>query len=207
MLKQRIQESNETKDECRTRVLRTCQAAWRSGGDQGVALRREWQLKAVAANSIVQPTSDASGHGIIIAQEQEPPKVRHMDNLSVFGGSGSMGVGDHMFGIAPSTIETADSVNGFVKTSASAWQSRVAGENTDIPFQLDPAGTTRLSCLETYGFCKNDIVNLDQYNTLVDHILKYVAQYRQRHLVSGRNKGPNSSLQIPLLFAFNTKLD
>lgn len=202
MLQSRVQEAGETKDQCRSRVLRFCRASWNTAGGEGESLRRKWQLQAIEANSVVPVPPDVSSNTAIVPAR---PESEYMSPLAAFGGFGSLGIGDGSFGMSIASVSDADAKPGFVQNYSTAWRNRVALETTsDTP---DQAGTTRLSCLETFGFCKTCVDrSWEKYTSLVSHILKYVAKYRQLHLVNGRNKGPNAALQIPLLFAFTGRL-
>lgn len=207
MLQNRIQECGETKEECRKRVLRTCLATWKTGGSNGDALRREWQLKAVQTNTtIVKQGGSDNATQVVLASSNDGDSgtSTYIAPLALYGGFGSLGVGDQSFGISPNIVAKADEEAGFVQRMSASWKTRSAGQTSQRP--VDPVGTTRLSCLETFGFCKDSIAHQDKYEQLVSHLVKFVADYRKLHLVCGRNKGPSARIQIPLLFAISGNL-
>ena len=195
MMRQRVQEPGESREDCRRRVLRTCRASWQDSGPHGESLRRDWQLRAVATNRTTQlQLAEQSQNSSVVATTQgDAPPSRYMSPLAISGVMGSLGIGDKSFGIAQKLVAEEDNKPGFVVRFAEAWRQRAGN--------LLESGTTRLSCHETFGFCKDSIDNRRVYDNLVGHIVKYISQYRHRHIAAGRNKGPNAELQIPLLFS------
>ena len=200
-LSKRVQDPGESKEECRKRVMNFCRDTWKAPGPEGEVLRREWQLKAVNHNrseqAVVQLPTGRNGNPVVVADEQKisyiPPILTHQ------GGHGVLGIGDSSFGISVDQVAKVDeSQKSFVRHYSSNWRRRAGGQEDLV--DIGQSGTTVLSCQEVYGFCESDINDKKLFDTLVNHIIKYVVVYRRKHLVAGRNKGPNSAIQLPLLF-------
>lgn len=196
-MSRRVQDPGESKDECRKRIMRFCSASWRSASPQGDSLRREWQLKAIEHNrsqDAVVPLSSVSNGGQLIAHDGP----QYIAPLLAYKGHGVLGMGDASFGLSVEHLSNKDdSMKGFVTNYSSKWRSRACGQ--DVSVDAVNAGVTSLSCLEMQDFCTLDIKDIDVYTRVLNHIIKYIAAYRRQHIVAGRNKGPNSNLQLPLL--------
>ena len=195
VFKNKVQEAGETKEECRHRVLRFCRESWKARGPEGDALRRHWQLKAISANHEFQSDSQTSA----LVPTPRERKDTYMCPLTAYDGVGPLGIGDRLFGISQNSVREADASSSFVTNYSTAWRHR-----TGVPLDTrctDPQGSTKLSCYETFGFCRDSIVDFRMFTKLCDHLVNFVRAYRQQHVVSGRNRGPNSQLQIPLLLS------
>ena len=202
----RVQEPGESREECRKRVHQTCTATWRAPGLEAEALRRDWQLKAIAHNTSVDALvpiepNGSKGREIVAAE----PLPTYFENLKTQDGYGVLGIGDRSHGLSLKTLAKAEeSEKGFVNSFAAKWRTRT-GDGGE-PVNIGQAGTTILSCREMYDFCTADINNQAKFKTLTEHIVKYIRAYRKKHLVSGRNKGPNATIQLPLLFMWKPTL-
>ena len=207
-LAQRIQEPSESKEDCRRRVMRVCKDSWETNGPQGDALRRHWQLRAIQFNrspDAIVPCLSTNTSQLI--PQSSDLQFQYINHLLVHEGKGVLGIGDSSFGLSTARLSTvAESTPSFVKTFSRKWRNRAGGN--DEAFAIDQPRSTRLACFETGDFCCAEITDLNRrdFQTLSQHLKKYVQAYRSKHLVSGRNKGPNASIQLPLLFMWNPNL-
>lgn len=181
--------------------MQSCSATWKRSGPEGDVLRREWQLKAIAANEsgrlLVKAEAEAqSGTPNQVVKASE--RVGCVRDLAPFAGTGALGIGDSSFGLSVRCVaEAQQSVPGFVKNFAQAWRDRNSGAVEPVAQQV---GATRLSCYQVAPFCQRKITDKGTYDIIVQHLVKFVGAHRRDHLVSGRNKGPSARIAHPLVF-------
>lgn len=182
-------------------MLKECHITWTS--PESEALRRQWQLSALEMNKTLAITEAQEDNQVLVNPNSE--SLPYMPITKVFAGSGDLGLGDKSYALAKETVESVDqSTPGFVTTYSNKWRDRVLQQDQSVKVQ---AGHTTLSCQQQYGFCKSSIVDVDRFTRINDHIVKFVKRHRQRHLVGGKNKGPDATIQLPLILAKQMNLE
>ena len=190
----------ETKEQCRQRVMAECRRQW--SGD--ASLRQDFAYKAKALNREHRESSD-----LVPVSPQESAlasasasDLKYWGQLRPFGGTGAMGVGDKSWGLSQQLLQQAEAAcTGFVRKHASEWKSR---EGKPVEQGPEFRANSRKCCQEAQGFCCRQISDMNNYKMIERHVLRFVVAHRRKHLVGGKNKGPNALLQHPLLLLRRT---
>ena len=205
----RSRRPDETAEQCRQRTMTEANARWK--GD--AALRRQYSARAKAENSanralermgadIVLAAPGREAGELIASEAVAKPKL--LNQLQPFQGRGSFGVGDKSWGLSKDVVaKTEEGMKGFVREFSRSWKSRqgkLMSAGTDVQFQP----SARKSCQEHLGFCCREITDPASYRRIVEHLQKFVAMHRRKHLVNGKNRGPNAKIQHPLLVLCRT---
>lgn len=204
--------AGESKQACQKRIWESCLQQWRQDNAEGRALRRHWSLRARQLNqtdisdAVVPKTTkqtgsrDMSNRSVVhLGDPAETTLAAPYPSLQACStGSGVLGLGDSSFAIAIDTVTNADETEkSFVKTFSDSWRSRTFAQIKPGP---ESGGTTRLSCFDDLGFCIRSIDGIKPYfQTALSWLRKLVADHRKRHLVDGKNKGPNARIRQPVL--------
>ena len=192
-----------SKEISRKEFWHQCLTQWNTQTDAGHALRQHWKDQAKQANKqqnivAVRRTQNQSlNQQLLHRNEEDSPSL--IANLQFREGKGPLGIGDNSFALSIKAVEKADAeVPGFIKTYASKWSTRTSEQ---IEVGSEEGGTTMLSCMQHYGFCVQEIKNMNIYDVIFANLRNLVSDHRKRHLVKGKNKGPSVLIQQPLLFS------
>ena len=206
---QRVPLPGESADDCRKRVLSSCQESWNSQSADAAAMRANFKQRAMHMNQVnkdiqlVPKSEDASGGNMnsIVAKDAKhkftyvPPLVPSRPS-----GFGVLGLGDTKFGLAVDIVnDEASSSKGFVREGDLEWTRRAGGT---IVSSMEFSTPMKLSCLEEFGFCWQDVHDRDLYIRTEKHLLRFIQDHRKQFLRKKKNIGPNADINQPLLIAF-----
>lgn len=206
--KSKVPLAGESAESCRRRVWDECKKQWREQGPTGECLRRTYSLKAAEVNKAQRETAaeealtnqNTTEFGVVATSGDS---ISWVDHLQAIPGLGVLGLGDDQYGLSVDIVAQVDeSTPGFVNSYSEQWRTRCVAQ---IKATSVAPGTTRLSCYQDIGFCKLRIGQTAKvFNSVVQHLREFAAAHRQSHLVKGKNKGPDSKIYHPLLFAWST---
>ena len=164
----------ESKEDCRKRIMESCQAEWSANTPETTVLREVWRQKARTLNKERKTTSnsnlvvlDKPVHSLsavvpIEFVEQEEPKrfsqltlASSLDDTDADAstGFGVLGMGDVDHALSKETLDAAYGT-GFVKQFSGEWRQRT-GSTIGEPCAF-PEHTVRVGCLEGYNFLPQD---------------------------------------------------
>ena len=202
--RERSRQLGESAEDCRRRVMESCRDMWNASQQ----LREDYKAKARSLNQQLVSLSEASEANVVapcsVDEEvvQHKPKAKFLPPAKAFHGCGPLGIGDSKFPLSSALLEAKQNEeSSFIQNHSMAWKRRTSGTIArGQPFTKP----MKLCCTEDIGICWKDITDKRSFRSIEKHLLKFVAEYRKKHVLKGKNLGPNMNIKRPLLVSWQT---